>query len=117
MARERGEKIVAAINLDMIGYQANPDKLEIRVIGPQECLPLLDAVILVGNAYNIPLAITREVREEPGDDVSFRRKGYPAIRIAEMPGYPYKSSRFETLFTIEGKPDGIGASLVLYSLS
>jgi len=97
MARERGEKIVAAINLDMIGYQPNPDKLEIRVIGPQECVPLLDAVILVGKAYNVPLEITKEIREEPGDDVSFRRKGYPAIRIAETPGYPYYHTKDDTV--------------------
>jgi hypothetical protein len=71
--------------------------LEIRVIGPQECTPLLDAVILVGKAYNIPLEITKEVREEQGDDVSFRRRGYAAVRIAEMPGYPYYHTEKDTI--------------------
>lgn len=97
MARERGEQIVGVINLDMIGYQPNPDKLEIRVIGPKECVPLLDAVILRRKTFNIPLKITKEIREEPGDDMSFREEGYPAIRIKEMPGYPYYHTKDDTI--------------------
>jgi hypothetical protein len=96
-AQEEGELIAGVINLDMIGYQKDPDNLEIRVAGPQEYLSLMDALVRTGKAYDIDLQINRQLEPMRGDDAPFRAEGYPAIRIAEMPGYAYTHTEDDTM--------------------
>jgi Zn-dependent M28 family amino/carboxypeptidase len=96
-AQEEGELIAGVINLDMIGYQKDPDNLEIRVAGPQEYLSLMDALVRTGKAYDIDLQINRQLEPMRGDDAPFRAEGYPAIRVSEMPGYKYYHTEDDTI--------------------
>ena len=96
-AQEEGELISGVINLDMIGYQEDPDNLEIRVAGPQEYLPLMNALVQTANAYDIDLQINRQLKPMRGDDAPFRAEGYPAIRVSEMPGYKYYHTEDDTI--------------------
>ncbi len=96
-AEEEGEKIAGVINVDMIGYQPDPDRLQIRLMGTEECESLIDAFTQVGIDHDIPLQIVKRLKPERGDDEAFRTLGYLAVRIAEMPGYSHYHTEKDTM--------------------
>jgi Zn-dependent M28 family amino/carboxypeptidase len=116
-AREEGELIAGVINLDMIGYQEDPDNLEIRVAGPQEYLSLMNALVRTGKAYDIDLQINRQLKPMRGDDAPFRAKGYLAIRVSEMPGYKYYHTEDDTIDRLNMQSDTETTRLAIATLA
>lgn len=100
-ARQRGERVVADLTLDMVGYvDQAPEELELIVHAESDWLYQRFAAAAAAYA---PLPVARQVRAAFGSDCSsFWERGYPALCAIEdyplkNPHYHRVTDRLETL--------------------
>lgn len=103
-AAARGEKVVATVTLDMVGYdedRGRRDDFVVRVDGAS--IWLGDYVAAVAKLYDLGLLFDYHLGGGPGDHCVFWEEGYPAIGIFEggtgsnsAPAYPHYHTAQDT---------------------
>ena len=103
LARSRHERIVAMLNLDMVGF-AGKGNGRLALAPSREDQWLADRFTEVGGRYGVGIPVVRRVyvRLARSDQWSFWRAGYPAIAISEddpdnNPHYHHVSDTPDTL--------------------
>ena len=101
-AKSRGERVVAVVNLDMIGYvDTAPEELE--VIANDDSEWLADRFSAVAGAYtSLPVRKSVNASSRGSDNAPFWDQGYSALECIEdlpltNPYYHKTTDRFETL--------------------
>lgn len=83
-ARDRGDDIVAMLNLDMIGYVAAGDVFDLHLVSNVQSMWLRDWVFDVGSLYVPDLQLVdAELTYGWSDHVSFWNNGFDAILVRE----------------------------------
>jgi photosystem II stability/assembly factor-like uncharacterized protein len=92
---DKGENIVAVINMDMVAYLDEP-VYDIKVKYNEPSTDLLEAIMDAGAVYTPSLEICPELYEPRGSDhIPFWENGYRAVEIIEQENdhfYPWKHS-------------------------
>ena len=107
--RQRGDNLVAVLNVDSLGGKSNEDiaagrKTNVTLYTAPEGKRLADLMAEVNDAYKIGLIQSCHLRTRPGDDDgSFVKAGYPCA-IANLGSYPYVDSAYHEA---EDKPERV----------
>ena len=100
-ARDRGDKIVAVINMDGIGVKSAEDRLARRMTNvicftEPEGEPFADLFGEVNEAYGLGLQHSKCRRSGPGDDDgSFVKAGFP-MAVLVIGSYPYGDPNYHS---------------------
>lgn len=117
-ARERGDNIIAVINLDGIGVKSAEDtaagrKTNVTVFTVPEGEPLARLVSAANERFRIGLEQRIAQRTHPGDDDgSFVRAGYP-VTILQIGSFPYADPNYHTENDIPERTDVDNAAMTV----
>ena len=121
-ARERGDNIIAVLNLDGIGRKSVQDvqagrNVHVTVFTKPEGEAIADLMAQVSESYGIGLEHSKAGRERPGDDDgSFINAGYPAA-VINIGSWPYGDPNYHTEGDIADTADIENAALSVQALS
>jgi leucyl aminopeptidase len=107
MARQNGDDILGMVQVDMIGYLAGGDVLDLDIITNSSSSWIRDLVIQVGNIYNPGFSIvTGNLTGGSSDHASFWAAGYDAILFFEDTGSysPYIHTTNDVIGTSYNSP-------------
>lgn len=109
-AKERGDNIIAVINLDGLGGKSKEDfdkgkKTNVTLYTKPEGEKIADIMIEANRKYNIGLEQNKYERPSPGDDDgSFVNAGFPAA-IANIGSFPYMDPNYHDITDIPESVD------------
>ncbi len=104
-AKERGDNIIAVINLDGLGGKSKEDfdkgkKINVTLYTKPEGEKIADNMIEANKKYKIGLEQSKYERPSPGDDDgSFVNAGFPAA-IANIGSFPYMNPDYHDITDI-----------------
>jgi hypothetical protein len=100
-AATRGDDILAMINVDMIGYIAPADILDLDVIADASSAWLATRIVTLGNLYvpDLPVVTASRLPRGSSDHASFWANGYDAVLFHEDTGNssPYIHTTNDTI--------------------
>ncbi len=117
-AKERGDKIIAVINLDGIGVKSAEDtaagkKTNVILFTLPEGEPIARLALAANERFGIGLEQRIDKRPRPGDDDgSFVRAGYPAA-VVMIGSYPYADPNYHTEDDIPEHTDVANAAMTV----
>lgn len=117
-AKERGDKIIAVINLDGIGVKSAEDtaagkKTNVILYTMPEGEPIAQLAFAANERFGIGLEQRIDKRPRPGDDDgSFVRAGYPAA-VVMIGSYPYADPNYHTEDDIPERTDVVNAAMTV----
>jgi Zn-dependent M28 family amino/carboxypeptidase len=101
-AKERGDNIIAVINMDGLGGKSQEDidkdkKTNITLYTKPEGEKIADIMIKANEKYKIGLEVSKFQRQSPGDDDgSFINAGFPTA-IANIGSFPYMDANYHDI--------------------
>lgn len=119
-AKERGDNIIAVLNLDGIGVKTREDAQAGRLVNlTGYCTPegeaLAELMARVNEAYDVGLVQRAFERPGPGDDDgSFVKAGYPAAAV-NIGSYPYADPNYHLETDVPENCDCANAALAVRS--